>query len=300
MPAGEADQVLSVVVPAHDEATVIGECLRALSTGARAGELEIVVVCNGCSDDTAALCRAWGGPVRVLETPVASKALALRLGDAEARFFPRFYVDADVVLPLTDLRAVAEVLRRGPWLAAAPTLDVDLRGCSWAVRSYYRIWTRLPYHDASMIGSGVYALSEAGRRRFAEIPDLIADDEFVRRHFKPAERKRVEGAHFRIRAPRTLRGVIAVKTRSQKGGLQLDDALPALRRNARKRYGRALRAIASDWRCWLPSLVYVYVVAVTKGRAHWMRARGSYGGWERDDSSRAPTRARTGPRDGSS
>ena len=61
--------------------------------------------------------------------------------------------------------------------------SIDLRGSSLAVRAYYRIWLRLPYVREGMIGVGVYALSEEGRRRFGEFPEVIADDGYVRMLF---------------------------------------------------------------------------------------------------------------------
>src|ERR1035438_1575828 len=81
----------SVVIPAHDEAGVIRRCLDSLFTGFKPGELNVVVVCNGCRDDTAMLARASGHPVRVIELVRASKAAALRAGDAVALAFPRLY-----------------------------------------------------------------------------------------------------------------------------------------------------------------------------------------------------------------
>ena len=83
-------------------------------------------------------------------------------------------------------------------------MDVDLRGSSLAVRAYYRIWTRLPYVREGMIGVGVYALSEEGRRRFREFPDVIADDGYVRMLFSSGERVRVDDAPVRVYAPAAL------------------------------------------------------------------------------------------------
>ena len=83
----------SVIIPAHNEDTVIGRLLqgltRAETEAQRADSLDIVVVCNGCSDRTAEIARAFGEPVHVIETEVASKSHALRLGDEAARSFPR-------------------------------------------------------------------------------------------------------------------------------------------------------------------------------------------------------------------
>src|SRR5262245_58336894 len=55
--AAPARFMASVVIPAHNEARVIERGLSSLLEGARPGELEIVVVCNGCTDDTAARAR---------------------------------------------------------------------------------------------------------------------------------------------------------------------------------------------------------------------------------------------------
>ena len=46
--------VITVIVPsAHDESRVIGRLLRRLATDPRPEELDVIVVPNGCTDDTA-------------------------------------------------------------------------------------------------------------------------------------------------------------------------------------------------------------------------------------------------------
>src|SRR5688500_16931815 len=96
----------SVVIPAHDESAGIRRCLDALFAGVAPGELDVVVVCNGCGDDTAAVARSSGHPVRVIELEAASKPAALRTGDELALALPRIYLDADVVLHGSAARAV--------------------------------------------------------------------------------------------------------------------------------------------------------------------------------------------------
>jgi glycosyltransferase involved in cell wall biosynthesis len=278
--------MVSVVIPAHNESSVIADLLHSLTDGCVADEMQIVVVCNGCSDDTAEVARSFGPPVTVVESAIASKASALRLGDEIATGFPRFYVDADVLLSLDSLRMVADVLRRGPWLAAAPQLRVDLSRCSRLVRAYYAIWTRLPYHASGMIGSGVYAMSQAGRSRFDVFPDIISDDGFARLQFGPEERTSVEGAVFTIRAPATLPALMRIKTRSQKGAVQLLYAFPELARNDVRDYKGSLADILRDPREWANCCVYLYVIVVTKLRAYWLNYSQDLGEWERDDTSR--------------
>src|SRR3954452_8210976 len=110
----------SIVIPAHDEAAVIGRLLTALTTGAEPGELAIVVACNGCTDDTAAIAATFPG-VTVVDLPEPSKTAALNAGDdAAGDVFPRLYVDADILVDLAAVRAVADVLDTDVPRAAAP------------------------------------------------------------------------------------------------------------------------------------------------------------------------------------
>jgi glycosyltransferase involved in cell wall biosynthesis len=285
----------SVIIPAHNEEAVIGRLLQGLTTsdpedkaeGKQTNDLDIVVVCNGCSDRSASVAREFGEQVRVIETEVASKPLALRLGDEAARSFPRFYVDADIVLELDSVRRVAAVLEAGPCLAAAPRMRVDLVRSPWRVRAYYEILLRLPYHREGMIGSGVYAMSREGRERFDVFPDIISDDGFARLHFSSSERATVESAEFTITPPASLAGVVHVKTRSQKGLLQLHRKYPELLRNDPRSYSLPLVEILRNPLRWPASLVYLYVILRTKLAAFWMNYRGDLATWERDDTSRS-------------
>ena len=283
---------ISVVIAAHNEEDVVGRCLDALLQTARTGELEIVVVCNGCTDGTAEVVRRYGDDVRVVETPRASKTGALNLGDDRVSSFPRFYVDADVTLPLASVRRIAARLAEGHAHAAAPVMNLDLRGSSLAVRAYYRIWERLPYVREGMIGVGVYALSEEGRRRFPEFPAIIADDGYVRMLFSSSERLRVDDAPVRVYAPAGLSDLARIKTRSRLGRHELRERFPDLvaRERTAKSYRSALWTIIV--RPWLwPAAVIYTVVLVQSGR----RARRQFASiddyvWERDQSSRGPDR----------
>lgn len=69
-----AQRTGSIVIPAHNEARVIRRLLEALLVDT--SDVEIVVACNGCSDDTAAVARAIADrlPFRVIDLPEPSKA----------------------------------------------------------------------------------------------------------------------------------------------------------------------------------------------------------------------------------
>lgn len=206
----------SVVIPAHDEAPAIQRCLDALFTGFRQGELDVVVVCNGCSDATAALARSSGHPVRVIELGKASKPAALRTGDAAVSAFPRLYLDADVSLPGSAARLVLERLGSGT-LAARPPIRYETTGASLPVRSYYRARSRVPAVLGSLWGAGVYGLSAAGRSRFGAFPDVVADDLWVDRLFRTEEVEIVGSSPVVVRVPRRSRDLVRVLGRAYRG-----------------------------------------------------------------------------------
>ena len=278
--------MISVIVPAHNEESVIERCLTALLDGVQPGELEIIVVCNGCSDGTAEKARAFGGPVTVLELDQASKTAALNAGDAAARGFPRMYVDADVVFPLESIRKVAEALAEDGAMLASPVADSELRMSSAPVRAFYDVWLRLPYNRV-MVGTGVYALSESGRARFGEFPDIIADDGYVRSRFTPDERVAVEDAPVTVYAPRTFGDLVRVKTRSRVGGYQVAERFPSPETPDKKSVIAMIRSL--PWGIGLPwkVMVYLWVNLVVRIRAHARLRSESSMVWDRDSSARA-------------
>ena len=284
--------MISVIVPVHDEEAVLPRCLRRLTAGTAPEALDLVVVCNACSDRSAEIARSFPFPIRVVETSVASKTNAWNLGDEAARGFPRFYVDADVELAWPAIARVAAALDEPGVLAAAPAIEVDTSGSSLAVRGFYRVWQQLPYLRTGMIGSGVFALSREGRARFERFPDVIADDDFVRRLFRPTERRSVPECSFKIFAPGDLDSLIRIKTRSRLGRLQLDQgAFPGSEESGHSSHVRGAVRLAASPRLWGALAIYAFVTLATRWRARRQAEAGAFGGWERDDSSRRNVRA---------
>jgi glycosyltransferase involved in cell wall biosynthesis len=279
--------MISVVIPAYNEGAVIERCLETMLADAKPGELEIVVVCNGCKDDTADRARKFADRVTVIETPVGSKIHALNLGDEHATGFPRFYVDADVQLSTQGVRDVAALLGDdSPVLVAAPRAIVAFEDRSPLVRSFYKVWTSLPYFRENMIGSGVYAFSRRGRERFDKFPDVIADDEFARLIAAPHERRASTSATFTIHPPRTIAGVLNINTRARAGNYELRRKFPHLFDNANTDAQRSLGIIARSPGLWPHAPIYLGVMLLAKLRAHRKLAKRQEKVWERDDSSR--------------
>lgn len=276
----------SVIIPACDEAASIRRCLDALFTDVGPGELDVVVVCNGCTDDTAALARASGHPVRVVELREASKPAALRAGDAAARALPRIYLDADVQLRGESARAVLGRLRAGA-VAARPPIVYESGGCSAPVRRYYRARAGVPALLDSLWGAGAYGLSAAARARFDTFPDLVADDLWVDRQFRAEEIEIVDCPPVVVTVPRRTRDLLRVLRRTYRGKAETAALDP---------HGRGAGTTASTRR-QLGHLAatgpgpavdaVVYVAFATSARL--ARATTRSARWERDESSRAPS-----------
>jgi glycosyltransferase involved in cell wall biosynthesis len=278
----------TIVIPAHNEGTVIRRLLEQLVNDANPGELDIIVVANGCADDTAEVASSFGPPVRVLSLPVASKHAALTAGDSAAAGFPRIYVDADVELRGRDVRALTTALSQPGVLAAAPQRELVMTGRPWQVRWYYDVWTLLPGVQRGLWGRGAIAVNEAGHRRLAGLPALQADDLAASLIFKPPEAVLAPGARVIIHPPRKLADLLSRRVRCLTGVAQIERAQDLDASADRTRISDLAGII---WRRpgMLPHVGYFLSVGVlARLRARSARTRGDYVTWLRDESSRTP------------
>ncbi len=226
------DWTASVVIPAHNEASVITATLEALLSDADDREFEVIVVANGCTDHTADIARLRAG-VRVVETTRAGKAAALRLGDAECSAFPRLYLDADVRISASSVRDMMQVLRAPNIEACSPNLIWNIEGCTRLARRANHAHDLLFNPHRGLAGVGGYMLTEVGHQRVFPIPDVIADDEWVNRHFAPHERYTVKAAQSVTCAAPNIRAMVRRCARERAGNRELDSlgirsAVPAL------------------------------------------------------------------------
>ena len=287
----ESKPLGSVVIPAHNEASVIERCLDALFTGIASEEFDAIVVCNGCTDNTAERARRSPYPVRVLEIERANKPAALRAGDAAARTLPRLYVDADVVLPGESARRVLQRLAGGA-IAARPPLRYDSSHSSALVRSYFRARSRVPAVLGALWGAGVYGLSSAGRSRFDEFPDVVADDLWLDHQFAAEEIEIVDCDPVVVMVPRGARDLLRILRRANRGK---DGA--SLPLGAEERTRTTTRAALVDLRRLAASGPIAALDAATYASfatgARVLSALGpasavpAAGDWERDSSSRS-------------
>ena len=276
----------TIVIPAHNESQVIGRLLAQLRPAATAGEINVLVVANGCTDDTADVAASYGPGVRVMSLPVASKHAALSAAYDSVADFPRIYVDADVELRARDVRALIAALRRPGVFAAAPERTLATTGSSWPVRWFYDVWTRLPEVRSGLWGRGVIAVDSRGQQRLAALPPLLGDDLAAALTFAPHEQAIVADARVVQHIPRTVTDLLRRRVRTATGVAQIERTERAPESTARTSIGDLAGIIAAEPAMAPRVALFLIMAVIAQLRARRAVARGDYSTWLRDESSR--------------
>lgn len=271
---------LSVIIPAHNEAGMIGDCLHALfASDPVAGGAEVIVVANGCHDTTVAEAEACRASARdwtltVLDLPQGGKPGALNAGEAAARGTVLAYLDADVLVSPQLLRQITEVLDHPePGYASGQVVIPAPR--TLFSRLYAGFYRQVPFFHHGVPGCGLFAMTREGRARWGDWPGIISDDTFARLHFTPRER-RVVPACYEWPIVEGFGALVRVRRRQDAGVAEIAQRYPALLANDDTRPsgpGWVLRAAA---RAPLGFLAYVAValsVRARRGGTDWVRGR---------------------------
>lgn len=106
---GAVTPPMTLIVPTYNEQDVIEQKIRnALALDYPREHLEVLVISDGCTDDTCAIARSFADEgVRLIELPRGGKAAALNRGAAEARGEVLVLTDANVDLAPDALRTLA-------------------------------------------------------------------------------------------------------------------------------------------------------------------------------------------------
>lgn len=281
-------RAFTVIIPAHNEASVIGRCLRTLLADAPAdAAMQVIVAANGCSDDTVQIARAEAPSALVLDLPTGSKTAAMNAANREALHFPRIYLDADVQCSYAALAATAQALRQPGVMAAAPALKMDLSRSNFLARAYYRVWLTQPYVKRAMVGSGCFGLSQAAYERIGDFPLITGDDIWVHSRFPESERRSVSvdeqgrPVFFLVSPPRRAIDQIRVETRRRLGNEQLLREHPSPHYSGSNRPGD-LRDALREGASVLDVAIYLAIKAIVRLRVKRAKRLRKDIVWERD------------------
>ena len=224
---------VSVVIPVRDDARLLERCLDALARQTVA-PLEVVVVDNGSSDDSAAVARARGA--RVVEEPRVGIPAAAATGYDAAAGAVIARLDADSLPPTDWVERVQEALARRPDAVAVTGVGV-FRDSPPVLRRLYAALYLGSYYALGHLAAGHHVLwgsSMAVRRPAWERVSGAVHRDDAELH-DDMDLALVLGPAARIALVPAL--TVGVSARSLRGGAQW-----------RRRMRRAFRTLEVNWR----------------------------------------------------
>ena len=278
--------MVSVIIAAHNEESVLGACLDAVLSSVD-GAAEIVVSANGCTDRTAEVAASRG--VRVVDRAQPGKAAALNAAEEITLGFPRIYLDADIVIPRGAVSSVLSRFDANPApLAVVPRRRIVTEGRPWPVKAYFAVNERLPVFREGLFGRGMITVSEAGRSRFDTFPEMVADDLFLDSQFTTAEKVEASDVDILVEAPHTTRDLVNRLVRVRRGNAQMRAAstggeVDAVVRSS-DRWSWLRDVVVPEPRLIFAAVPYVVITLLAGARAR--RAPTAAGSWGRDESTR--------------
>jgi glycosyltransferase involved in cell wall biosynthesis len=144
---------LSIVVPAYNEQQGLPETLVRLRNAAdllTSGGVEVVVVDNGSTDNTAAVARRLG--VTVVEEPVRGIGRARNRGVAQSQGDTLVFIDADIRVPPTLLSTIESQLENQDCVGGG--FELWYRAQRRSARFYLAAW-RILGHVIGAVQGGV-------------------------------------------------------------------------------------------------------------------------------------------------
>jgi glycosyltransferase involved in cell wall biosynthesis len=262
--------MVNVVIPAWNEQKVLPACLASVLGQDYPGPMRLIVIANGCKDATAAVARSVVDAARrrgiemiVIELACANKPAALNAGDAVCIPGIRVYLDADIQLSSNAIAVMVHCLS-GPAASMSCPQALIAPSRAWLIRRYARMLQNLTYFQAGTFGCGVYAVNAAGRRRWSEFPDLLAEDSFVRNHFSEVERRLAAGSSFTLRLQDDWRDLVRVAGRWIRGRAELARKYPELARQERAFHPEVLMTFVRTPSLLLdlPFFLFIHALAV--------------------------------------
>ncbi|MEW9918957.1 glycosyltransferase family 2 protein [Marimonas sp. MJW-29] len=274
----------SVLIPAHDEAAYLPACLDALlASDAVAGDVEVIVIANGCTDNTAEIARGYvqqaeahGWEMQVLDLREGGKLNAWNKGEAAATGDALIYLDADVHVSAPLIGQIAAALDTAQPRYASGRPNVTVSGDDALTRHYTRFWLTTPFMVHGVPGFGVFAMNRSGRARWSDWPDIISDDTFARLNFTPEERIAVS-ATYDWPMIEGFKRLVQVRRRQDIGVAEIASRYPDLMAND-DRHDRTVPMWRRALRDPVAFVAYVSVrlavrLPVLRSQNRWVRGR---------------------------
>jgi len=201
----------TILIPAQNAASQIAATLAPISGKG----FDIIVIANGCTDDTAQVARDTAPDAFVLESPLNHKARALNLGLLGSYGDCIVCLKAGVVASAQTIEKLVQCLTTDRVDLAYGVARFDSTGSTSTVRGLCGAWQRLG--SAAGVGmAGCYGLRRRALEKAGGFPVNLRGDIWLRQHFM-ASALCVPDAVYDISAARSL-GDLYVRLRHTQYG----------------------------------------------------------------------------------
>jgi glycosyltransferase involved in cell wall biosynthesis len=218
---------VSIIIPAWNEETTISDCLNSILQQSFSGAMQLIIVANGCKDATISRTYDFRTALEerniqfdVMQTPLNSKTNAINLGDTKACFGKRVYLDADVILSRNAIHEIYQALDVDTPRLVSPKAVFNSPK-SVLCRCHLFVFENFPPMIDDVVGMGCYAVNAKGRSRWSRMPQLIADDGYVRSFFSKNERILLRNTYFSTSFPE-FGQFFSVLERWHRGNMELN------------------------------------------------------------------------------
>ena len=116
---------ISVVIPAHNEEKYVGRCIRSIKNAAQnySGDVEIIVVCNRCTDNTAKIAKKLGARVITNEDRCIAKVRNAGICSAKGDIIVT--IDCDNRMTKGTLKEIAFLLGTGKYIGGGAPIRFE-------------------------------------------------------------------------------------------------------------------------------------------------------------------------------
>lgn len=118
-------KTMSVVIPAHNEEKYVARCIKSVKTAAKyyGGTVEIIVVCNRCTDRTADIAQKYGAKVILNEDRCIAKVRNAGITAASGDVIVT--IDCDNRMTKGTLKEIAYLLQTGKYIGGGAPIRFE-------------------------------------------------------------------------------------------------------------------------------------------------------------------------------
>jgi glycosyltransferase involved in cell wall biosynthesis len=273
--------MLNVIIPAYNEARTIGKVIAPYHAFASTGHVKVFVVCNGCTDLTEVEAKKFDF-VTVISLREGSKIKAINHAVRDIKSGHVLVQDADVIVGVESISRIVDFCKQDGWDLAATEVNFNKSRSFW-VRKYYKALESSPAFMKGMVSCGNYLVNSRLLDYIFPLPNVIADDGYVK--FKMADKifKKIDGAVAIVSQPNNFLSLLKIKTRSRLGNKQLGELFKKGSSSYKNKASSLMKGIVKD-AGWLPFFLYMTVVFISAIRSKMQASNPPE--WERDESTR--------------